>query len=278
MKNDTYSLEFITPCFCAGAEPGKAEIRVPSIRGELRWWFRVLGATAEQERGVFGGVHDGARSSALVIRVRDVEPLCDEADLRGLASQNTGKGYLCHFIRVSGKANGSRNGPRWQAGAFFSPGTRFSMEVLTRHPLDPTLSSLVDRALQCFRTLGTLGLRSTRGLGAWCERGGALPRGEDVARLLDEIPGMVWTFGAPEKDWRAVLESMGTALREFRKKNRLSGKSETAVGCSNPRHASALHLRPVRTADGYLPVALYTDRTRKPELRSLADLIPGFFT
>ena len=54
-----YTVELITPCFCAGADQTTAEIRAPSIRGELRWWFRVLGGTPEQERAVFGGELSG---------------------------------------------------------------------------------------------------------------------------------------------------------------------------------------------------------------------------
>lgn len=63
MKSETFHLELITPCFCGGAEPEKqAEIRAPSIRGQLRWWFRTLGGfkslapmpVHEQEAMVFG--------------------------------------------------------------------------------------------------------------------------------------------------------------------------------------------------------------------------------
>ncbi len=53
----TYNIELLTPCFCAGADQTKAEIRAPSIRGQLRWWFRALGGTPQGEKEVFGGVH-----------------------------------------------------------------------------------------------------------------------------------------------------------------------------------------------------------------------------
>ncbi|TAE90912.1 MAG: type III-B CRISPR module RAMP protein Cmr1 [Verrucomicrobia bacterium] len=46
-----YQLEIITPCFCAGADQGIAEIRAASIRGQLRWWFRVLGGRHGSGRG-----------------------------------------------------------------------------------------------------------------------------------------------------------------------------------------------------------------------------------
>ncbi|MBI2924889.1 MAG: type III-B CRISPR module RAMP protein Cmr1, partial [Verrucomicrobia bacterium] len=70
MKTDTFHLELITPCFCGGATPDKqAEIRAPSIRGQLRWWLRTLGgfqslavrgmSVREQENFIFGSTAGG---------------------------------------------------------------------------------------------------------------------------------------------------------------------------------------------------------------------------
>ena len=75
MKTLNESFEIITPCFCAGADPNMAELRAPSIRGELRWWFRVLGGSPEAEKSLFGGVHNGTYASKIGIRVKNVKPL-----------------------------------------------------------------------------------------------------------------------------------------------------------------------------------------------------------
>ncbi|WP_166792913.1 hypothetical protein [Methylacidiphilum caldifontis] len=50
---ELYSITFLTPCFCGGAEQNVAETRASAVRAELRWWFRVLGGTKEQEKQVF---------------------------------------------------------------------------------------------------------------------------------------------------------------------------------------------------------------------------------
>lgn len=42
MRQATLSVEIVTPCFLRGSETGGAEWRGPSIRGQLRWWFRAL--------------------------------------------------------------------------------------------------------------------------------------------------------------------------------------------------------------------------------------------
>lgn len=79
MKAETFHLELITPCFCAGAEPDQqAEIRAPSIRGQLRWWFRTLGGfkslapkpVKDQESLVFGSTAGNkGQAGKLIVRV-----------------------------------------------------------------------------------------------------------------------------------------------------------------------------------------------------------------
>ncbi|OQW96508.1 MAG: hypothetical protein BWK77_04385, partial [Verrucomicrobia bacterium A1] len=57
----TYDVELLTPFFCAGADPAKPEIRVPSIRGHLRDWheWMRLGPVAD----TWGGVHGTPKAS-----------------------------------------------------------------------------------------------------------------------------------------------------------------------------------------------------------------------
>ena len=80
------TFEFTTPTFLCGADQSLAEIRPASIRGQLRWWFRVLGGTGAQEAAVFGGVHGGTVASPVVVRVSDVKAV--HSDFPKLA-QNT---------------------------------------------------------------------------------------------------------------------------------------------------------------------------------------------
>lgn len=43
MKRASLEIEFVTPCFLAGADQtAAAEWRAASIRGQLRWWFRAV--------------------------------------------------------------------------------------------------------------------------------------------------------------------------------------------------------------------------------------------
>ncbi|WP_295391563.1 type III-B CRISPR module RAMP protein Cmr1 [uncultured Thiodictyon sp.] len=82
-------LEVVTPLYGGGAQMRRVDdqtpVRVPSIRGQLRFWWRVLyggtygaaQALYRRERDLFGGL--GAKSmevvsSRLTLEVRDLEP------------------------------------------------------------------------------------------------------------------------------------------------------------------------------------------------------------
>lgn len=59
-----FKFEVVTPMFIGGASPnGEAEIRPPSIKGMLRWWFRVLGGNEEKEEEIFGSAGEGKGKS-----------------------------------------------------------------------------------------------------------------------------------------------------------------------------------------------------------------------
>jgi RAMP superfamily len=141
----TYRLEFITPLFSRGAYEDRPEVRPPSIRGQLHWWFRALGGNAADEKAIFGGVHGGATASKVVVRVSSV--------MGTLGSLNT----LPH-------KGGGQASPK----AAFQIGTRFDLHLLTRlGALDKRLQSALDRTLETWLLLGTLGLRSTRAAGSF---------------------------------------------------------------------------------------------------------------
>lgn len=251
----TYNLEFITPAFLAGADQGKAELRAPSVRGALRWWFRVLGGTRKEEAEVFGGVQDGARKSKVVVRteVKPVhKPFTAPKPLSDL-------GYLYYFATVSGE----RKGIRIETSAYFAEGTQFALHV-SENGLDAELSAKFGQTVECFIRLGSLGLRATRGCGAFAE----------VSQDWTKTEFVDWAKAFPQKVGKVALISdevftsareaqgaLGGYLRQFRRDNHLSGKRETAVGYSlgSKRMASALKLRPVRVKEGFLAAVFYSD-------------------
>jgi CRISPR type III-B/RAMP module RAMP protein Cmr1 len=256
MIQNTYSIEFITPCFCAGADPAQAEIRAPSIRGQLRWWFRILRGTAADEAAIFGSAAgESGVGSSVRVEVRNLKlgPAWTPPDV----DQNTAQSYTWHYARESGKAaNSGRHtpGPRWQAKGAIPPRSQFDLVIKQIRPLDEARRRAFDAALQAFLCFGTIGLRATRGLGAfhcpqatpWREQADALAEaGFRIA--IRQQPEAFSTWESALNDWSAWLRYK---LRDPRNGGVKADHFSALGGIEPLRQASAIRFRPIRLPGG----------------------------
>ena len=178
----TIELEFITPLFSHGATD-QPEIRPASIRGQLHAWFRILGGDIEAERRVFGGIRQGKASpqkmpsqgktlaSRVVVRVSDVDGRVKDVPT------------LPH-------KQGGMSAPR----KAFDIGAKCRITILDRlGGLSQGDEALLNRAINAWLLMGTLGFRATRAAGSFVWRDESFPMPaeplayEDACRdLLDE--------------------------------------------------------------------------------------------
>lgn len=245
MKPLNYHLEFITPCFCAGANQAVAELRPTSIRGKLRWWFRIVGGTSEEEAEIFGSIHGGGYASSLIVRVQQHGLLQKWQPIQLFRESNTG--YLLYF------AEKSADGARWVAGGALPIGSNFDLQLLWRRPVGKSAKGAFDLALDCFLMFGSLGLRATRGLGTFvCAEVPFSPAGfEDVvARVKHRSPQFIAEMGIFSGGQSQLLDALGAQLRGLRigySAGRQGQSNPTPLGSSSrPRQTSAVYLRPVR--------------------------------
>lgn len=255
MNTLTYHIEFLTPCFCGGADPTRAELRPSAIRGQLRWWFRALGGSPAEERAVFGGVH-GENPTASTFSVRVIhQPSGGQSDWFSRIPQQgvEPRAYLLGFFC-------GRTGRLQSAGAI-APGSKAAIRLHFRKP--PT--SRLESALRAFFSIGALGFRATRAAGALASMEFPLTD-QSWQQLADELRSAGFAVALDPKDfgsdWVALIRHAGEFL-----KNRLRGRKglgisagrdgsrPNALGSADPRQASALHLRPVRIS-GKLRLAL----------------------
>ncbi len=254
MKTETFHLEFITPCFCGGANSARAELRPSAIRGQLRWWFRCLGGSPQEERAVFGGVHgDEPHASSFLVRVVQ-QPTGGQADWfskippQGVEPRAYLLGFFC-----------GRTGRLSKPGAL-PPRSQATIQLTFRRPP----SARLEQAIRVFFSIGALGFRATRCAGALASSEYALGNdgwkaiAEELRRAGFAIALDPRDFG---QDWVELIRHAGGFL-----KNRLRGRDglgisagrngtrPNALGSAEPRQASALHLRPVRI-DGRLRLA-----------------------
>jgi CRISPR-associated protein Cmr1 len=74
MNSLTFTCEIITPMFLNGADGKTPELRPPSIKGALRFWWRALNGhlslddLRKQEAEIFGGTDEKVGRSKIVIR------------------------------------------------------------------------------------------------------------------------------------------------------------------------------------------------------------------
>jgi hypothetical protein len=134
----------------------------------VRWWFRALGGTPDEEKAAFGGMKrfgrrlgDEVVASHLVFRVSRVTATKASPDPATLPHKQ-----------------GRQASPQ----AAFAPGGTFHLEVLSRlRSLDDALTAKVRNALEIWTLLGAIGLRANRAGGSiW-------PLGDNAPRSASEL-------------------------------------------------------------------------------------------
>jgi len=236
VKTNTYTLELLTPCFCAGANQAQAEIRAPSIRGQLRWWFRALGGTPSDERAIFGGVSGTASGSTVIIRVQNFQPGPVWNPPR--VDPNSADSYVWYF------ASASAEGSRWTQQAAIAPRSTFNLIVFQQRNLVPALQSQLNEALSCFLQLGSIGLRATRGLGSFTCR--EKPFQTATLDLLKSKGFFSELRSTPLADTAAIAREIGGLVKGTRKSQQMKAEQPSPFGSSSPRQTSAIYFRPVR--------------------------------
>ena len=175
----TAEFEVVTPLFLGGADPVRTvELRAPSIKGVLRFWWRALAwsrhdgnleAIRREESRLFGAAGDdptsGQSSFALRARWLQERRSLHTVDVRSLTDNRPGTGYLSYGVINRGSGQNPR--PCYELGGRFELELRQlrSKKKVEREPQSEFDVSIVD-ALKLFGLLGDLGGRGRRGWGS----------------------------------------------------------------------------------------------------------------
>ncbi len=194
-------LEVLTPLFNRGAYQDTPELRVPSIRGLVRWWFRTLGGTPDEEKEAFGGMKkfgrrlaDEVMASRLVFRVSQVR------------AQRASPNPLTLPHKQGGQAS-----PQ----AAFAPGATFALEVFTRFgDLSPELERKVENALEVWLLIGAFGLRANRAGGNVWPANGAIPASPAALRARLTELCCRWPIMLAGLDVSSTLEQLRAAATD----------------------------------------------------------------
>lgn len=187
MRQATIDFQFVTPAFLGGANQ-QAELRMPSVRGALRWWSRAMEYPVED---VFGTVSKQApknstqapaQASSVVLRDLSSYPLKTET---ASVEKITGDKYD-YFLWPFSK----------NARQFLPANTRCKFQITTRRQAE-----LDERVLKTFLLLGSLGARSRRAYGS-------------IWPINVEIDGKQWKIPTTIEEFRQELQK-NVSLRSY---------------------------------------------------------------
>ncbi|MEM2941689.1 MAG: type III-B CRISPR module RAMP protein Cmr1 [Thermoproteota archaeon] len=166
----SFTLETVTPLFLSGNNQNEVELRAPSIRGQLRHWYRALlgglGVTQSTELYKFESIVFGKeeRGSPLMVRVKDIrlaggrikqnKELDLGYDRTKKEARRPGITYLFYSTQLGGNER-----------PFADIGTTFTLELCCVSKEAEKLLKLAACAIWCWTHFGGLGSRARRGGG-----------------------------------------------------------------------------------------------------------------
>lgn len=155
MHEAIFEFELLTPAIIAGADQQNAEMRIPSIRGALRWWTRFMFGE-EYEDDIFGFVQGtNCCQSKVFFRLLN-------ADQRVLKSQNAEsltKNKYDYFLWPLQQK--SAPGKPLHTRGVLDAGSRFKVSCKMKPGCE-----MWSGVLKCFLLFGSLGSRSRRAYGS----------------------------------------------------------------------------------------------------------------
>jgi len=165
MKSITFTCNVITPLFMGGAEQ-QAELRTQSFKGMIRFWWRALGGSREDERKIFGWGGDNGNRSLIKIQIKKELNNIDKEKFNKKFSSD-GKIIQCGFNYISFSLDQrfKKNQQKFQR-EYIKNKTEFTLKI-TFSPLikDEEIKKVLATMWAVFY-LGNFGSRARRGFGS----------------------------------------------------------------------------------------------------------------
>ena len=214
MREAVFEFELLTPAILAGADQQSAEMRIPSIRGALRWWTRLI-AGKEEEKRIFGHV-TGEQCQSSMVNLRLLSPTQYILPSQNASSLTGNKFdyFLWPFER------GNTRGVIKASSCF--------KVVLKTKPGKDDLDEDFEKILWVFLLFGSLGTRSRRAYGSIWPRSVTIDGEEyDIPQNEEDLLAYAdWIFsdsnvslyrlGKPQKDYKKAVEICADFLKTFR--------------------------------------------------------------
>lgn len=299
MKRIDKTYKIITPMFIGDANQNLTDLRPPSIKGALRFWWRALNwgrffkgdiAQAlrdlhEQEGKLFGqaareGVETGQAS--FLLQLSEQPKLIREKDW---PQNQTGSGYLGYGL-MKDNTQPHREG--------FKENTKFSLSLIFKPNTSTENINSIKETLEIWGLLGGLGARSRRGFGSISES--SLMNKEEYIKkintllsnyqhITDNPPYTAFSQNShfkiisSESTARDAHQQAGKLYKEYR----LDLETRERIGFGlplhnkDPRRSSPLlfHIHPLKN-NKFIAIALYLPAVFHPKYSTDYKHISGF--
>ncbi|MBU1488015.1 type III-B CRISPR module RAMP protein Cmr1, partial [bacterium] len=193
MHGVTFNCKTITPMFLAGADKERPELRAPSIKGAMRFWWRAvkgmddISKLKEAESKIFGGTGEKEGRSKITVRVMIYKFIGDNLEKDNelkwkYNGDDTGIGYLLYSTMLPNRER-----------SYIKDGFPFSVR-LSCHDKDVQELRQAIASFWVLVYLGGLGNRSRRGGGNM-----VIPSYKVEGKIKGDLPDFVIGGGNSDK-------------------------------------------------------------------------------
>ena len=205
----------VTPLFCAGADPQRAELRLPSFKGALRFWWRALawsrmdgdlGTIRQREYCLFGSADRGQSRVSMRLEPVHVPEALRKGEVlfiskAGRSVVGDGARYLGYGVMeaFASKNRGTKAGELTRSclPSPFEFTVRMRIRDRSRNEQDLKREVVsLENALVCLGTHGGMGAKSRKGYGSLAIRSLCVD-GEQrwhVPQTIDELRNALAKF------------------------------------------------------------------------------------
>ena len=253
MDSVEFDLEVVTPMFLGGANTKDAELRVPSVKGMLRFWWRAtcgiesLEEMKKYESKIFGSTDQKASFSIKLERTNDKEPVKKNLP-PGEKFKVESKGQTFRIGIIDYLAFGIRDPREGYTRKHFPSDSQFRLKFYF-YNMDYKQSVL--KAFYSFIDNGGLGAKTRNGFGSLCLRKN-YKNNMQIKGNLQKYSTLSYNSklfnGLSEyKRWKDALSEIGMAYKDARlsveKNKRLLIAKPIVPTCnSKERHAKPYFL------------------------------------
>jgi CRISPR-associated protein Cmr1 len=226
MERIEFKCEVVTPMFLAGSDGKTPELRAPSIKGALRFWWRAmknannLENLKEAEQHIFGGIQSNeAQKSNVLIRITDELLTPSKERMPSELTHSISKGNKIYVNILEYLLYGIHDFKIGLTREYIKPGSQFSLIISFK---DSSYKEEILKVLYVLAKSGSIGAKNRNGYGCIKIKGleNETIAFKDYSYLSDYTSfskfSKIYISDQTHKTWHGALAEIGIAYKNAR--------------------------------------------------------------